>query len=732
MKKTLSLLIVLCFCVVSFAQHSYTLRIFSTKAKPMGGVEVTAKTTEGSVVLKSTTDNNGKAIFDLNEPGVYKFSYLNQKDVASYTIKEGTSGNGSKTTTYDPDGYFAVAAVESRSGISFKSANALQNKGQQNMAKVNVEIKRQTGGHWSDLPIEVIDIKGKTKYKGTTNSTGYATFYLPINRDYEIDIANIEAINTFNVPNYPNSTMSVWSYYEKTFVDESTQSDTIKQNNITQETGTSTHILYTLTLTNYDGEPLANEIVALDDENSSTVYFGTTNTEGICKFMLKKGTSYLVNLKYDRGIDLIDASRSDGFASSWSHRRYRGSAAIERMMAERKTNTEGFVISHEETPIKRATTPLDYLTKTTNGFNIDFETSGPIGTPTIVEDKILTQEGFYSPNFYCLDAITGKYLWGIELGESGMSPIVSQDEVLLINTYSCTLYAIDINNGNMLWSKWLAGTIYSTPSTDNSSVYVVYDNGYNNPVNSSETFVISSFDLRTGEVNWMKWIDDEVIACPVVDGSEVHVASQSGNYYVFDKESGNQTLMSTEIKAVSSPTLTENNIFITATVNGKEKLVSLNRENLKIQKTFRPNLNPQKIKRQTECYNQMNFNGAHPIVYKNQTVIITDSAKIYAFDTQTESIIWQKFVKIHPNQIPIVANEQVHIATVTGEVISYDIKTGVPQKIKYSDNEIDGQLLTYKGFLFVATAGILQVIKSNKDLKHEQWNGSGGHNTVFE
>jgi outer membrane protein assembly factor BamB len=106
------------------------------------------------------------------------------------------------------------------------------------------------------------------------------------------------------------------------------------------------------------------------------------------------------------------------------------------MLAERHMNEKGFVVNHNETPIRPAPRPVNYLKKTAQGYDVDFAPSGPVGPPTVINNKLFTQQGFYSPNFYCLDATTGQYLWGVELGESGTSPAVYHDGVLLINTYS--------------------------------------------------------------------------------------------------------------------------------------------------------------------------------------------------------------------------------------------------------------------------------------------------------
>ena len=575
----------------------------------------------------------------------------------------------------------------------------------------------------------------KIKYDGVSNGSGKATFYLKINREYEVDVEEIEAVQNVKVPDFENGEMRQTINYKKTIVRETVNNDTIHQNNISQTTGTTRHMLFELNLKDYDGNPSSEEPVYLIAQDGSRTYESITNDNGYAKFMLKKGTNYVLNLKYEEGVHLVKASETRGFGQAISTRRYRGSAVIEQMMEDRrleaKANEKGFVTSFRETPIRKADHPSDYLKPTPKGFNLDFGNSSEMGTPTIADNKLFTQEGFYSPNFYALNATDGKYLWGIELGESGISPAVFHNGVLLINTYSCTLYAIDSETGDLLWSKWLAGTIYSTPSADNNSVYAVYNNGGTNPLDNEESFVLASFNLRTGKLNWVNWVDKEVIACPVVEGAEVHVASHSGNYYIFDKKTGERTLDSKDVQALSSPTITATEIFLTVKNGIQENVVVLDRKTLKKKKIYKKDMNPTLISENHSSYNDMNFNGSHPIVYKNEVIIVLDKEKITAFDAKTETVLWEKAIRTDPTQIPIVANGKVVVGTEDGKVMNYDIRTGTTTILSESEESIDSQPISHKGKLYVVSAGVIMMVKAVRDFGHNQWNKDSTHNLYW-
>ena len=79
----------------------------------------------------------------------------------------------------------------------------------------------------------------------------------------------------------------------------------------------------------------------------------------------------------------------------------------------------------------------------------------------------------------------------------------------------------------------------------------------------------------------MRLVDEEIIACPIVVDSEIHVASQNGMYYVYDKESGVLKKKRQDLNAVSTPTITGKRIYITVAKGASEKLLALDRITLK-------------------------------------------------------------------------------------------------------------------------------------------------------
>lgn len=772
MKKILLFVVLLLVCTNVKAQDKFTLKIKDTKGQPMKNIEVIAINETANDRLSGRTDAMGMVTFTFTKVGVYKMSFLEMKDIEEHEVMEGMRGSGSSTKTYDPEKIFVPKPKGVRTGIVFTNLTAQQLKGKPGVGKQTLIVTQTNNTPVQSTNITVVSIDDKLKLTGKTNPQGEVVFYLYAGKTYEVDIDGYEALKVFETEKDPRLESTDFVFYEKTKVSETTKGDTIIQRNITQTNGTNTHLLFTLKLNNLEGTPLSGEPVYLQAEGQKHVYEGVTNEKGECKMMLAKNANYIVNLKYEQGLHLVEAKDVTGFGQETITRRYRGSAEIERMLAEQKAEiarleleeklmkarrleeeriqklnqaerekaekaflekkkldekelvnsfyAQKMVPTFRTTPVQNATAPSDYLTPNKDGYDIAFKSSGSIGTPTVINDKMFIPAGFYSSSFYCLAAETGKYVWGVQLGESGASPAVYHEGVLLINTYSCTLYAIDATTGKLLWSKWLAGTVYSTPTADGDKVYVVYRYG--------GAYVLSCFDLRTGDFKWINRLDSETIACPVVEGNEVHVASQTGFYYIFDKVTGKPIDVITSLTAVSSPTLTPTSIFLTAKIGGREQLIELDRITHKEKKRYDTAINPNTTNDDRNCSKQMNFNGSHPIVYKNKYVVLLDQEKLFVFDALSEKLLWEKPVITVTSQVPIVANERVVVATAEGKLLSFDITNGNSTEIATHAEGIDSQPVYNKGFLFIASTSVLSAIRSLQKFQWNQWNMDARHN----
>ena len=115
------------------------------------------------------------------------------------------------------------------------------------------------------------------------------------------------------------------------------------------------------------------------------------------------------------------------------------------------------------------------LTKTATGFTIKHAERGRrIPTPTVYKGKIYVSGGFSTKEYFCFDAATGKFEWGMTLDDDGPTSAVVEDDTVVFNTESCTIFALDARTGKHLWSHFLGDPLTSTPTIANGKVYTSY------------------------------------------------------------------------------------------------------------------------------------------------------------------------------------------------------------------------------------------------------------------
>src|SRR5262249_60528957 len=85
--------------------------------------------------------------------------------------------------------------------------------------------------------------------------------------------------------------------------------------------------------------------------------------------------------------------------------------------------------------------------KTGGGSTIHLPSKAPIPTPSVYRGKLYVSGGFHSKEFYCFNAETGEFVWGIDLDDDGPTAAACDDGVILFNTESCTIFAVDPDTG---------------------------------------------------------------------------------------------------------------------------------------------------------------------------------------------------------------------------------------------------------------------------------------------
>jgi Ca-activated chloride channel homolog len=233
------------------------------------------------------------------------------------------------------------------------------------------------------------------------------------------------------------------------------------------------------------------------------------------------------------------------------------------------------------------------IKKTDKGFTIKLPSGAPIPTLSVYDEKLYASGGFHSREFYCFNAETGELLWGVDLDDDGPTSAVIEDGVIIFNTESCTIFALDAKTGKMLWSWFLGDPLMTTPTISGGRVYTSYpaagkfdgqrlpqiapasEKSANERTSKSAaekqaaaeemaapTHVLACFDLKTGKILWQRWIDSDVMSAPVAVDSDLYVTSFGGTVYRFNQANG--TILSAKrSRATSAPVIVGKDVFFT-------------------------------------------------------------------------------------------------------------------------------------------------------------------------
>jgi outer membrane protein assembly factor BamB len=180
--------------------------------------------------------------------------------------------------------------------------------------------------------------------------------------------------------------------------------------------------------------------------------------------------------------------------------------------------------------------------KTASGFQVQFASAAQITTPTVYDHKVIVSGGFRSNQLFAFETKSGKPVWGLDLHDDGPSSPACERNVCVVNTESCTIFAIAADSGKLLWSYWLGDPLTSAPTIAGNRVFAAYPAGStadDKPRPPGATHALAAFELSTGKILWQLWLDGDVMSAPVAVGEFVYVSTFGGTVIKIEQATGN-------------------------------------------------------------------------------------------------------------------------------------------------------------------------------------------------
>ena len=335
----------LLFSFTSHAQDqrefTYNLTVKNTKGAPDVGREVVF--VETSTYERRTFKTNGSGQLDItfNNGTIWLGSVGEMRNCIEIDVSFG--GRGSRTMTYDPVAWERENQVlPDRRTIAFTEVDqthlTAREKPTANETVLTIVLQDQSRKSYSKVDIALVCFETATKYVSKTNAAGTATFKLPINQNYEIDVDDVESLKYIDLgPRAMTQSMGIM-YQPRTFTEK--KDDRFIVQNVPNGTKPSSSHARVKLKVNKDWDPAVNEDVYVRMLQSNKVYKAKTNDQGEVTFMLPLRAKYAVDFKYQRSAELIDLSRVKGIAIQ--------NMGVNYVVDPRLANIEEFIPSVDE------------------------------------------------------------------------------------------------------------------------------------------------------------------------------------------------------------------------------------------------------------------------------------------------------------------------------------------------------------------------------------------------
>jgi hypothetical protein len=165
-----------------------------------------------------------------------------------------------------------------------------------------------------------------------------------------------------------------------------------------------------------------------------------------------------------------------------------------------------------------------------------------------------------------VDTATGEQQWAFETGGSVFSSPTVADGTVYVGSANGSLYAVDSATGEEQWAFETGNPVTSSPTVADGTVYV----GSLDTTVADETVYVGSkdenlyaVDAATGEQQWAFETGDRVESSPTVADGIVYVGSFDDNLYAVDAATGDeQWAFETGGSVASSPTVADGTVYV--------------------------------------------------------------------------------------------------------------------------------------------------------------------------
>lgn len=343
--------------------------------------------------------------------------------------------------------------------------------------------------------------------------------------------------------------------------------------------------------------------------------------------------------------------------------------------------------------------------------------------------KIYVSGGFESVSFYGLDAQTGRIDWAtINLEDNGPTAAIYQDDRVLFNTESCTLFALDARTGKRLWLRRLGDPTLAQVTAADGLVYASH------PGESGQE--LSAYRVKDGEPVWTRSIGAELLAAPVIAGDAVYAANLQGVVFRFARRTG-KLAWSRALDATTAPWIAGDELFVTRTRGRREQQIvvaagtgKVIREHDQSTGRYAGDVPGGGDPGNAAWKAVWAFEGSRPVVDRGVRYVAM-GGEIRASDAASGELLWQRRAPGAADRRSVgsvaLAGSEVVIATRDGVLFGLDVDTGYTLWSYAIGHRVIAEPVIAGGWIYAGTEDGYVVALQVGDATLDGWHMFGGN-----
>jgi Ca-activated chloride channel homolog len=349
--------------------------------------------------------------------------------------------------------------------------------------------------------------------------------------------------------------------------------------------------------------------------------------------------------------------------------------------------------------------------------------------------KIYASGGFDAVSFYALDAETGHVAWATtNLEDNGPTAAVYDDDRILFNTESCTLFALDARTGKRLWFRNLGDPTLAQVTTADGLVYASHPGavGGDGPAGQQ----LSAYRVKDGAPVWTRTIGSELLAAPVIAGDAIYAATLDGVVFRFARRTG-KLAWSRALDAATAPWIAGDELFITRRRGRREQQIVIAAETGKLLRSHDESTGryagdvPGTVGQLGDGSWQSvwAFEGSRPVVDRGVRYVAM-GGEIRASDAATGAPLWQRRAPGATDRRSVgsvaLAGSEIVVATRDGTLFGFDVDTGYTLWSYAIGHRIIAEPIVARGWVYAGTADGYVVALEVGDRTLDGWHMFGG------